>query len=68
MKTRRSRKLMCQNGYISMETCFQNISQRECYYGNRTTMLLTSWKVETLLTHGLIRNLEKVISIYLLAQ
>jgi len=44
VKTQRPGKLMYQNSYMSIEMCFQNISQRECHYRNRMTMLLTSWK------------------------
>jgi len=47
IKTQRPGKLMCQNGYMSMGMCFQNINQRECYYGNHMTMLLTLWKAQS---------------------
>ena len=30
---------MYQNGYISIEMCFQNTSQRECHYRNHTTIV-----------------------------
>jgi len=40
-KTQRPRRLMYQNGYMSMGMCFQRISQREYQYGNCMTMQLT---------------------------
>jgi len=50
VKIQRPGRLMCQNSYMSMEMCFQNISQRECYYRNCITMLLTLWKVQSFLS------------------